>query len=311
MRYNIILMPVALKISNLSKVYKTGFIPKKVVALDDISLEVEQGEIFGLLGPNGAGKTTTLKSILSLVRPNSGTIELLGDLVPSPKAMARIGFLSENPYIYDFLTGREYLIFAGRLHRKSKNEARRKADELLHFFQLQEAADRQMRKYSKGMLQRIGLAQALINDPDFLILDEPMSGLDPVGRKEVRDLLLDLKNKGRTLLFSSHILSDAEMICDRVAILVKGKIQMIGKVQSLMKQIDAYEVTIRSNQDLQLNDIPHQIITKADSQYLLRVPSIKELHVVIGNAESQHFEIESIVPLRQTLEDLYLKRIGE
>lgn len=304
-------MPVALKIQNLSKVYKTGFIPKKVVALDNVSLEVEQGEIFGLLGPNGAGKTTALKSILSLVHPNSGTIELLGDLVPSSNAMARIGFLAENPYVYDFLTGREYLIFAGRLHRLNNEKAQHKADELLAMFQLKEAANRQLRKYSKGMLQRIGLAQALVNDPDFLILDEPMSGLDPVGRKEVRDLLISLKNKGRTLLFSSHILSDAEMICDRVAILVKGKIQTIGKVQTLMKQIEGYEITILSKQSLQMNGIAHEIIAKTDSQYLLRVPSIKELHSVIGLAESQQYEIESIVPLRQTLEDIYLKQIRQ
>ena len=304
-------MSVALKISNLTKVYKTGFIPKKVVALHGVSLEVERGEIFGLLGPNGAGKTTALKAILSLVHPTAGTIELLGHRVPSPKAMSRIGFLSENPYIYDFLTGREYLIFAGQLHRMAREQARQKADELLAFFQMQDAANRQMRKYSKGMLQRIGLAQALINDPDFLILDEPMSGLDPVGRKEVRDLLISLKDKGRTLLFSSHILSDAEMICDRVAILVKGKIQMVGKVQTLMKQIEGYEVTIQSKQDLQMNGIQHQVITRADTQYLLRVPSVKELHSVIGLAESQQFEIESIVPLRQTLEDLYLREIRQ
>ena len=304
-------MPVALKITNLSKVYKTGFIPKKVIALENISLEVDQGEIFGLLGPNGAGKTTTIKSILSLVRPNSGTIELLGDPVPSPKAMARIGFMAENPYVYEFLNGREYLLFNAQLHGLSGEKANRKTDELLDLFQLKDAANRPLRKYSKGMLQRIGLAQALVNDPDFLILDEPMSGLDPVGRKEVRDLLLSLKSKGRTLLFSSHILSDAEMICDRVAILVKGKIQMVGKVQSLMKQISAYEVTIQTKQNLNMNGIPYEIITQSESQYLLRVASIKELNALISEAENKHFEIESIVPLRQTLEDLYLKRIQE
>jgi len=304
-------MSVALKISNLSKVYKTGFVPKKVVGLDDVSLDVDQGEIFGLLGPNGAGKTTTLKCILSLVKPTSGSIELLGDRVPAPRAMARIGFLSENPYVYDFLTGREYLIFAAKLHGQNHAKARNKADELLQFFHLDDAATRPLRKYSKGMLQRIGLAQALVNDPDFLILDEPMSGLDPVGRKEVRNLLISLKEKGRTLLFSSHILSDAEMICDRVAILVKGKLQMIGKVQSIMKQIDAYEVTIRSDHAIQMDGIPHTLITHAESIYLFQVPSVKELHSIIAMSETQRFEIESIVPLRQTLEDLYLKRIQE
>jgi len=302
---------VALKIENLTKTYKTGFIPKKVVALQNVSLSVDQGEIFGLLGPNGAGKTTALKCILSLVRPDQGSIELLGDRVPSSKAMARIGFLSENPYVYDFLNGREYLIFAGKLYGMPEDRARKRAEELLDFFHLNDAANRPLRKYSKGMLQRIGLAQALVNDPDFLILDEPMSGLDPVGRKEVRDLLISLKQKGRTLLFSSHILSDAEMICDRVAILVKGKLQMVGKVQSLMKTIDAYEITIQSKHDLQMNGIPHQIITRTESNYLLRVPSVKELHAIIAQSESQAFEIESIVPLRQTLEDLYLQRIQE
>ena len=304
-------MSVALKISNLTKIYKTGFIPKKVVGLDDVSLDVEQGEIFGLLGPNGAGKTTTLKCILSLVKPTSGKIELLGDPVPAPKAMARIGFLSENPYVYDFLSGREYLIFAAKLHGQSHVQAQNKADELLNFFHLEDAGTRALRKYSKGMLQRIGLAQALVNDPDFLILDEPMSGLDPVGRKEVRDLLLSMKQKGRTLLFSSHILSDAEMICDRVAILVKGKLQTIGKVQSLMKQVDAYEVTIRSDHAIQMDGIPHTLITQAESVYLYRVASVKELHSMIALSETQKFEIESIVPLRQTLEDLYLKRIQQ
>jgi len=304
-------MSVALKISNLSKIYKTGFIPKKVVGLENVSLDVEQGEIFGLLGPNGAGKTTTLKCILSLVKPDSGTIELLGDRVPSPKAMGRIGFLSENPYVYDFLNGLEYLIFAAKLHGMDHKQAQRKAKELLEFFHLDDAAARPLRKYSKGMLQRIGLAQALINDPDFLILDEPMSGLDPVGRKEVRDLLLSFKQKGRTLIFSSHILSDAEMICDRVAILVKGKLQMIGKVQSLMKQIEAYEVTIHCEGELQMNGINHTMITRAESVYLLRVPSIRELHSILSRSETQRFEIESIIPLRQTLEDYYLKRIQE
>ncbi len=304
-------MPVALKISNLSKVYKTGFIPKKMIALDQISLEVEQGEIFGLLGPNGAGKTTTLKCILSLIHPDSGSIELLGDPVPAPRAMARIGFLAENPYVYDFLSGREYLVFSGQLHGFDGKQSRKKADELLEFFHLEDAATRPLRKYSKGMLQRIGLAQALVNDPDFLILDEPMSGLDPVGRKEVRDLLISLKNKGRTLLFSSHILSDAELICDRVAILIKGKIQMIGKVQSMMEQIEAYEVTITHTNPLSMNGIVHELITRDETRSLLRVPSIKEVHAILSLSEKARFEIESILPLRQTLEALYLKQIRD
>jgi len=303
------MMQPALRIQGLSKVFKVGFIPKKVVALDNVSLEVEQGEIFGLLGPNGAGKTTTIKCILNLVYPDSGTIELLGDPMASPRAKARIGFLSESPYVYDFLTGREYLIFSGKLHGHDTDTCRRKADELLEMFQLQDAAGRQLRKYSKGMLQRIGLAQALINDPDFLILDEPMSGLDPLGRKEVRDLLISLKARGKTLLFSSHILADAELICDRVAVLVNGKMQMIGRLQDHMKQIAAYEVTLVQAAGVALDGIPHEVIARSDSRFLVRVPSIQEVDAILTLSRSKHFVIESIVPQRQTLEELYLKQI--
>jgi ABC-2 type transport system ATP-binding protein len=302
-------MSAVLKITELSKTFKSGFIPKSVTALDRVSLEVEKGEVFGLLGPNGAGKTTTIKCILSLIHPDSGLIELMGDPIPSQKAKSRIGFLSENPYVYDFLTGKEYLVLSAKLYGKSTSEARRKAEELLHFFHLERAGDLTLRKYSKGMLQRIGLAQALINDPDFLILDEPMSGLDPIGRKEVRDLMLSLKNKGCTLLFSSHILSDAEMTCDRVAIIVRGKLQTIGKLQSLLKKIEAYEVTVSNLTQYNFDGVPHEIIARSDSQILLRVPSISEIDSIIALSKKYQFQIESIVPLRQTLEEVYLKEI--
>lgn len=303
------MMSIALKISDVSKVFKVGFIPKKVQALDRISLEVEKGEIFGLLGPNGAGKTTTIKCILSLIHPDAGTIELLGERIPNPRAMARIGFLAENPYVYDFLSGREYLIFSGKLHGYDARRCKQKADELLASFHLEEVANRPLRKYSKGMLQRIGLAQALMNEPEFLILDEPMSGLDPVGRKEVRDLLFSIKNQGRTILFSSHILSDAELLCDRVAILVNGKMEMIGKLQSLIKKIEAYEVTLSNFSNCSLNGIPHEIVASSDSQCLLRVASVEAIDAIIALSKTQRFHVESIVPQRQSLEELYLKRI--
>lgn len=298
-----------LKITELTKVFKSGFIPKRYVALDGVSLEVDSGEIFGLLGPNGAGKTTTIKCILSLVRPDSGRIELMGHPIPSYEAKSRIGFLSENPYVYDFLSGREYLVFSAKLYGMDARQARNKADELLNLFHMEKAADLALRKYSKGMLQRIGLAQALINDPDFLILDEPMSGLDPVGRKEVRDLMLSLKSKGRTLLFSSHILSDAEMICDRIAILVRGKVQTIGKLQALLKNIEAYEITMSNLKEYNFDSVPHQVIAQSDSQILLRVASISEIDSLIALSKKYQFQIESIVPLRQTLEEVYLKEI--
>lgn len=302
-------MSAVLKINRLTKVFKTGFIPKRFIALNGISLEVEKGEIFGLLGPNGAGKTTTIKCILSLIHADSGSIELLGNPIPSNEAKAKIGFLSENPYVYDFLSGKEYLTFSGRLYGMDTRTAGKKADELLEIFHMGNAAGLPLRKYSKGMLQRIGLAQALINDPDFLILDEPMSGLDPVGRKEVRDLMLSLKSKGRTLLFSSHILSDAEVICDRIAILVRGKVQTIGKLDTLLKKIEAYEVTLNQPGNCSFDGIPHEVIARSDSQALLRVPSVSEIDSLIALSKKHPFQIESIVPLRQTLEELYLKEI--
>jgi ABC-2 type transport system ATP-binding protein len=303
-------MSSALRITDLTKSFKVGFIPKTIRALNGISLEVEQGEIFGLLGPNGAGKTTTIKCILSLIHPDSGRIELLGDPVPSRKAKAKIGFLSENPYVYDFLTGREYLQLAANLHGLSSTACNDKADELISFFHLETAANRPLRGYSKGMLQKIGLAQALINDPEFLIMDEPMSGLDPFGRKEVRDLLLSLKGKGKTLLFSSHILADAELICDRVAIIVGGKLVTTGKLQDQLKKIRGYEVTLTLNQKLKLDGIEHQVIAVSDFQMLIQVPSIKQIDEILGLSKTQNFQIESIEPQRQTLEELYLKETG-
>lgn len=302
-------MESVLKIDRITKVFKTGFIPKKVTALDQVSLEVSRGEIFGLLGPNGAGKTTAIKCILGLIYVDSGKIELMGDPIPSPRAQSRIGFLTENPYVYDFLTGREYLVFAAGLHGYSSEDSRKKADQLLEQFHIQDAADRQLKKYSKGMLQRIGLAQALINDPEFLILDEPMSGLDPLGRKEVRDLMISLKNNGKTILFSSHILADAELLCDHVAILVNGKMQTIGKLQSLIKRVEGYEVTLNNISDGNLNDIAHEMIASSPTASLLRVHSIEALQALIAKSRTGKFEIESIVPQRQTLEDLYLKQM--
>lgn len=299
-----------LRVHQLSKTYLTRrFIPKPVKAVEDLSFEVESGEIFGLLGPNGAGKTTTIKCILDLVHPDAGTIELLGKPAKSVEARARIGYLSESPYIYEFLTGRDYLTFSGQLYGMSRQRARQKAEELLALFHLEEAATRQLRKYSKGMLQKIGLAQSLLNAPDFLILDEPMSGLDPVSRKEVRDLMLTLKAKGSTILFSSHILSDAELLCDRVGILVDGRLQTTGKLQSLIKKIRGYEVTLSNVKDVALDGIPHQVLAQSDNQLLLQIPSVEVIESLLALSKSAHFQIEAIVPQRDTLEEIYLKQI--
>lgn len=302
-------MTSVLRIDNISKAFKPGFIPKKIVALSNVSLDVQKGEIFGLLGPNGAGKTTTIKCILGLIYPDSGKIELMGDPIPSVRAQARIGFLAENPYIYDFLTGREYLIFSASLYGHDSKTCGEKADQLISQFHLDEAANRPLRKYSKGMLQRIGLAQALVNNPEFLILDEPMSGLDPVGRKEVRDLLLSLKREGKTILFSSHILADAELLCDRAAILVNGNLQTIGKLEPLIKKIESYEVTLTRTNGQLLDGLKHDIIAKAEHETLIRIYTLSDLQVLISRSREHDLEIESIIPQRQTLEDLYLQKM--
>ena len=229
-------METAVRIENLHKSFTLGFIPKTKRILKGISLTVNQGEIFGYLGPNGAGKTTTIKCILGLIFPDQGKVELFGLHHFSLKAKAQIGFLPENPYFYDHLTASEFLYFYSQLFLIKKDEREKKIKDLIQVVGLEKAADLQLRKFSRGMLQRIGLAQALLNEPSLVILDEPLGGLDPIGRKEIRDIIVRLKEKGKTVFLSSHILQDIEMICDRVAIIVNGEIINQGALQDLISE---------------------------------------------------------------------------
>jgi ABC-2 type transport system ATP-binding protein len=234
-----------IELTHLTKDYETGFLRKKRVrALDHLSLEVRRGEIFGFLGPNGAGKTTTLKLLMRLIYPTSGTARILSRAIDDVETHSRIGYLPENPYFYDYLTGRELLDYTAALFGIPRDVTEKRGRELLALVGLDsQRANRQLRKYSKGMLQRIGIAQALVNDPEVVFLDEPMSGLDPIGRREVRDLLLSLREQGKTVFFSSHILSDVEALCDRAAILSRGKLHRCGTVQELTGSEDsAFEV---------------------------------------------------------------------
>ena len=226
---------VVIDILDLTKDYEVGFLKKrKVRALNQLNLEVRRGEIFGFLGPNGAGKTTTLKLLMRLIYPTQGSARILGHSIEEVSTRARIGYLPENPYFYDYLSGRELLEYTAALFGIPTELAKSKAKELLGLVGLDaERANRQLRKYSKGMLQRIGIAQALVNDPEVVFMDEPMSGLDPIGRREVRDLLLALRAQGKTVFFSSHILSDVEALCDRAAILSRGKLLRCGTVHEL------------------------------------------------------------------------------
>jgi ABC-2 type transport system ATP-binding protein len=225
----------AIVIRGLTKDYRVGFARKRSVrALDHLTLEVRRGEIFGFLGPNGAGKTTTLKLLMGLIYPTEGTAYILGHRIDVVEARARIGYLPENPYFYDYLSGRELLTYTAALFGMSGEQTKQRVNQMLQLVGLSdESADRQLRKYSKGMIQRIGIAQALINDPEVIFMDEPMSGLDPIGRREVRDLLLALREQGKTIFFSSHILSDVEALCDRAAILVRGRLVRCGSVEEL------------------------------------------------------------------------------
>src|SRR4030095_11352413 len=223
-----------IEIENLTHDYQTGFWRKRSLrALDGLSLRVEAGEVFGFLGPNGAGKTTTFKILMRMLRPTAGEARILGRPLDDLRMRARIGYLPERPYFYQHLTARELLLYCGALCDLPSDRAARRAIELLDQVGLSDSADRQLRKFSKGMLQRVGLAQSLINDPEVLFLDEPMSGLDPIGRREVRDLIAALRQEGKTVFMCSHILSDIEVLCDRVAILRGGRLAHLGYLDDL------------------------------------------------------------------------------
>jgi ABC-2 type transport system ATP-binding protein len=222
-----------IKTQALCKTFLTGFRRRKIHALQGLDLEIEKGEIFGFLGPNGAGKTTTIKILAGLIKPSSGKAFVLGKPAGEVESRARIGFLPEQPYFYDYLTGREFLNFCAKFFPMTEQERKQRINSLLSLVGLDSARDLALRKYSKGMLQRIGLAQALVNDPELVILDEPMSGLDPLGRKEIRDLISGLKEKGKTVFFNTHIISDVEIICDRVGIIDKGRLLKVGVVEEI------------------------------------------------------------------------------
>lgn len=235
--------------SELTKIYRTGFwLNQKIESLKNCSLTVYQGETFGLLGPNGAGKTTLLKTLLGIVRPTSGRAWLLGSAIGDTKVKQRIGYLPENAYFYDYLTGWEFLQFVAGLFEIPSDLQQQRIPLLLDLVGLSKVAakKKQLRQYSKGMLQRIGLAQALINDPEVVFLDEPMSGLDPMGRYQIREIILSLKSQGKTIFFNSHILSDVEQICDRIAILAEGELICTGSLDELLGVAQTYHVKGKS-----------------------------------------------------------------
>lgn len=304
---------VVLKTEGLRKTFKVGFWGREVTALEGLDLEVRQGEVFGFLGPNGAGKTTTLKMLMGLIYPTSGKAWLFGKDIGDPEAKARLGFLPESPYFYDYLTGAEFLRFYGDLFGLPKPVMHTRIEELLELVGMTHARDLQLRKFSKGMLQRIGIAQALINDPELVVLDEPMSGLDPIGRKEIRDLILRLKETGKTIFFSSHILHDAEMLCDRVSILVKGRLMAMGRVSELIGSAATHSVELLvdglgAEGVAQVTPLAQKLTVSGD-RVLLVLSGQAQVQAVLECIRAVKATLVSLTPQNSSLEDLFMRQV--
>jgi ABC-2 type transport system ATP-binding protein len=309
-------MSAVVEIENLTKDYEVGFWRKrKVRALDGLSLSVEGGEIFGFLGANGAGKTTTLKLLMRLIYPTEGRARILGHDINDVRMHARIGYLPENPYFYDYLTARELLEYFAELFGYGTTERRRRAADLLASVRLEEKSwDKQLRKFSKGMLQRVGLAQAIINDPEIIFLDEPMSGLDPVGRREVRDLIASLRARGKTVFMCSHILSDIEVLCDRVAIMRRGRLAETGRLEELRQRAgESGRVEILAagaNADSIRQSLPvlkDAHITHTAAGARIEVADERDVDAALAALRQAGGRLVSVQPVRQSLEELFVR----
>ena len=301
----------AIEIQGLEKVYSVGFWRKQPkCALKPLHLTVKDGEVFGFLGPNGAGKTTTLKLLMGLMYPTAGSARILGMEINDPRMKAQIGFLPEQPYFYDYLTARELLDYYGRLSGVSGKDLSGRIVAVLERVGLTSAADVQLRKFSKGMLQRAGIAQAILHDPKIVFFDEPMSGLDPMGRREVRDLMVQLKQEGKTVFFSTHILSDAEALCDRVAVLHQGELRGVGTVASLTAntqgKIEIVWQGSRIPASLQALGATGQIsgdTARAEIQD-------SRLDTALDALRAEHCQLISVNPVRGTLEEYFLQQMN-
>jgi len=304
-------MPV-IEITNLTKDYEIGFWRKrKVRALDGLSLSIDGGQIFGFLGANGAGKTTTLKLLMRLIFPTTGNAQILGHDIQDISMHQRIGYLPENPYFYDYLTAREFLDYSAQIFDLSSVVRKKRAADLLSRVKLDEKSwDTQLRKFSKGMLQRVGLAQSLVNDPEIVFLDEPMSGLDPVGRREVRDLIAALRDEGKTVFMCSHILSDIEVLCDQVAILKKGRLAQVGYLDELRRKTEdpnRMEIMATGTDANSLRKhLPNLEIARTPRGLRIEIGSENEIENVLGALRQVGGKIISIQPVNQSLEKLFL-----
>lgn len=303
-----------LRVDNLHKTFRLGFFRKRVEAVRGVGFEVHQGEIFGFIGPNGAGKTTSIKMMLQLIYPDRGSVSIFGRPTGHPQTRARLGYLPENPYIYTYLRPLEFLDLCGRLTGMDSAARAKRSRSLLERLSLTHALDRPIGRFSKGMMQRLGLCQALLHDPELLILDEPLSGLDPIGRKDIRDILVEQRTLGKTLIFTSHVLSDVEMLCERVALVQRGTVVAYGRIDDLLRpevrrvEIELTNVSAELRAELEaraaaLRDLQHcwSVVVEGDA----RVPEILAL------ALQRQAQVLSVTPHRERLEDLFMRKAVE
>ena len=299
----------AIETENLTKEYPHGFLNlKKKTSLEGLNMQVDEGEIFGFIGPNGAGKTTAIKLLMRLIFPTAGSARILGKPISDIEMHRDVGYLPEQPFFYDYLTAEELLDYFARIHDLTASDRKERVQQMLKKVGLETAGKIQLRKYSKGMLQRVGMAQAILHDPKVVILDEPMSGLDPVGRREVRDIILALKREGKTVMFSTHILSDAEMLCDRVGVIVGGKLRGVGAPEQLVdvktQSMEIFfELTGQSTAPLLAK------ATRTGDRYRLQVPEA-ELYGAIEQVRAAGARILSVTPVRATHEEFFMNLVG-
>ncbi len=300
---------VVLRADRLSKTFRLGFVRKRVEAVREVSFEVRKGEVFGFLGPNGAGKTTTLKMLMGLIFPSGGRAEVLGLPVPTLAAKRRLGYLPETPYFYDYLTPEEFLDLVGALSDVGRAERRARAARLLERVGLGHARGRPLRKFSKGMLQRVGIAQALMGDPELVVLDEPMTGLDPLGRKEIRDLILELKQEGRTVFYSTHILPDVEMTCDRVAMVFAGRTSSVGPLHELLSaRLLSTEVVLRPGLS-GLPTLPEGATARQTPEgAAIELRQEDQVAPFLKVALDKGAQVVSVSPRRESLEDFFIRQ---
>lgn len=300
----------AIDLSNVEKVYRGG-----VYALRSVSMRVGRGEVFGLLGPNGAGKSTLVKIMMTVVKPSRCNGTLLGEPVGHKPTLARVGYLPENHRFPRYLTGRQTLDFLGALSKTSRPMRRNRIDELLEIVGMQSWADRRVGLYSKGMMQRIGLAQALVHDPDLVLLDEPTDGVDPMGRKEIRDVLFQMKRRGKTIFINSHLLSELEMVCDRVAILVGGQVATSGTLDELALARQYYAIELGETPGDTLlqairSEMPHLKAKVREKTLQLNTIEAADVQPVIDLLRSHRQTIRRVTPIRPSLEDLFVEAVG-